>query len=309
MSTFHSVADGVPTTPSSAAPGTVIIKAASSGTSPASSPGTVLIRSSGTAPLTSTSPGVGSQNVVILRSPSAVAQTGPAPQGASSSGQGAIVIRSATTPPVTLTATQPNAQSRIVINPAPITQSRITITGGAPPVAQTAPLVETEVVRNEAQANQAPPPARRSSLTIKTAPSPTSPVAPPVNSPISIHPPDVAISDGPPYSNSTAAEHAPQGAAVVTEHRNPDLATPHPSTAAPVTTKEDLSEKIHHKKPAGPSLEELLEKFDLNKVFFTALAVLVTGVLCILTEGEVPLSWLLAGIAVISLGCFIALRL
>lgn len=309
MSTVHSAADGVPTSPFSASPGTVIIKAASSPTSP----GTVLIRSSGTAtPVTvgtaSTSPGVGTQNVLILRSPSGVAQTGPAPQVVA--GQGTIVIKSAsaTTPPVI----QQNAQNRIVINPSPITQSRITITGGATPV-QTAPQVVTEVVRNETpQANQAPPQGRRSSLTIMTAPSPTSPtpvtVAPLVNSPASIQPQSVAVSDGPSSSHLTTAEHAPQEAAV-TEHRNPEP-TAHPATAAPpVTAKDDLSEKIHQKKPAGLSVEEVLDKFDISKVFYVALAVLVTGVICILTEGEVPLSWLLAAIAVISLGSFIALRL
>lgn len=310
MSTVHPTADGVPTSPFSATHGTVIIKAASSSTSSAS-PGTVLIRSSGATPVTvgaaSTSPGIGSQNVLILRSPSAVAQTGPAPQMVA--GQGTIVIKSAsaTTPPVI----QQNAQSRIIINPSPITQSRITITGGATPVQIAPPQVETEVVRNETQANQAPPQGRRSSLTIKTAPSPTSPtpviVLPLANSPDSIQPQDVAVSDGPSSSHLNAAENAPQGAAV-TEHRNPESTT-HPATADPVTAKEDLSEKIHQKKPAGLSLEEVLDKFDISKVFYVALAVLVTGVICILTEGEVPLSWLLAAIAVISLGSFIALRL
>jgi hypothetical protein len=310
-------ADGVPTSPQSAASGTVTIKAASTtSTTSQVSPGTVVIRSSGAAPATigtaSISPGVGGQNVVMLRNPSSVAQTGPAP-GQVVAGQGTIVIKSATTPtsPVTATVVQPNAQSRIVISPAPITQSRITITGGSAPV-QTAPAEPAEVASHETQAAPAPPQGRRSSFTIKAAPSPTSPTpvaASPITSPASIQPPQsVAVSGEPPSSHPTAPEPAPQEVAV-TEHKNPEPTSEAPTAAAPVTAIEDLSEKIHPKKPVGPTLEEVLDKFDISKVFYIALAVLLTVVICILSEGEIPLSWLLAAISVISLGSFVAFRL
>lgn len=279
------------TVPLSVAPGTVVVKTGSSA-SPVSptSPTTVVIRSSAAAAAGGAfaGPQATGQNVVIRSAATSTLST-----------QSSVVIRSSSVSQQQQQVIQPSSPGKITINPSPIVQSRITI--GAP-VSPPVPILDgVEVNKTETTAATASPVAvvqtGRGSLTIKAA-SPSPPPTPPVEKGTAVvveeasdHVQPLANRDPVPTELEPAAES-------------------HPSPPTPANnSKEDLSEKVRPKKPAGPSLEEILDKFNISSVFYVVLVVLLAGVLCILGEGEIPLGWILTAISVFSLVAFVALRL
>lgn len=295
MSVIQSSGDGgiqLATAPLSVAPGTVVVKTGSSA-SPVSptSPTTVVIRSSAAAAGGAfAGPQATGQNVVIRSAATSTLST-----------QSSVVIRSSSVSQQQQQqqVIQPSSPGKITINPSPIVQSRITI--GAP-VSPPVPILDgVEVNKTETTAATASPVAvvqtGRGSLTIKAA-SPSPPPTPPVEKGTAVvveeasdHVQPLANRDPVPTELEPAAES-------------------HPSPPTPANnSKEDLSEKVRPKKPAGPSLEEILDKFNISSVFYVVLVVLLAGVLCILGEGEIPLGWILTAISVFSLVAFVALRL
>lgn len=288
MSVIQSSGDGgvqIAAVPLSIAPGTVVVKTGSSA-SPVSptSPTTVVIRSSSTAGGAFAGPQASGQNVVIKSAATSTLTT-----------QSSVIIRSSSVSQQQQQVIQPSSPGKITINPSPIVQSRITI--GAPVSPPVPILDDVEVNKTEAAASPAAViQTGRGSLTIAAAsPSP---------------PPTPVVEDGTAVVEE-ASDH-------VQPLANPDpvptelkpAAESHPSPPTPANnSKEDLSEKVRPKKPAGPTLEEILDKFNISSVFYVVLVVLLAGVLCILGEGEIPLGWILTAISVFSLVAFIALRL